>query len=83
MPGVGCTYEEWVEALNTESWSYIGEWAYPKRENGSYADVFYHWCGDRERKAPGYPNLQPDRCQYCDAEVPESIQMIVLLTEKL
>jgi hypothetical protein len=83
MSRVGCTYKEWIEALNHDSWRHIGEWAYPKRENASHNDVFYHYCGKRERKIPGNHTLQADKCQYCEAPVPDGVKMIVLLTEKL
>lgn len=78
------TYEAWKKGLNHASWRHVGEWAFPRKTNSGYSDVFYHWCREAMplRGVGMYTGLNDTGCGLCGTPVPDGIKMIALL-EKL
>jgi hypothetical protein len=78
------THEQWVSNLNKASWGYIGDWAYPLKSNSGYAELFYHYCGDRPCSQPEqHHKLKGDECGCCGTPIPDGLKMVVMLLEKL
>ena len=85
----GKEYKNWAQTVRrrvarNENWKRVGTWMYPTRENGRWAELFYHICRtnfDLENTPDGVK--MTDDCCACGEKVPDGLKMVVLLTEKL
>ncbi len=91
-------FEDWCARVtrttdNNNSWTRIGEWAFPSHQNGRFTAVFFHLCekawelsyngnGSGSGLGLGAMDLEEDKCHVCYKPVPDGIKMIALL-EKL